>query len=375
MADAPAESTRGRVDTGKVQSLLQVNRDSLEDVPSEIIPGFLYLGDADQAYSQFCLVSCGITDVINITTSSGIKPEVDVIETADCDRNGQERRRLQLPLHDNENVEISAVFPISNEFIAVAEQRNRQRCTPVAGAAVVEPVVDGATTAVEAGLSLTERTLRASGPNRVFVHCMAGRSRSVTLVVAYLLQHHRDSFPTLGAALTHVLQQRPIAFPNLGFLHQLQRLERDLCAGATSELPFVFRQVLQRRASPFQVSPVSLYQRWLAVCVTLHQPVHTATQGSTEAPAATESAVSAVKEEVLKAWDSSWAGPSVAADVSFLQLLCSSSPPRLRPREVAEAYCSLRDDAEWLEDLKIDVPKAADYLAEVEKALRDWGAL
>jgi protein-tyrosine phosphatase len=62
---------------------------------------------------------------------------------------------------------------------------------------------------------------RAAGVN-VLVHCLGGRSRSVTIVTAYLMIQHNMS---LALALSTVVRQRPIASPNLGFLRTLRTLE------------------------------------------------------------------------------------------------------------------------------------------------------
>ncbi|XP_057872659.1 dual specificity protein phosphatase 1 isoform X1 [Cryptomeria japonica] len=59
----------------------------------------------------------------------------------------------------------------------------------------------------------------------VLVHCFAGRSRSVTIIVAYLMRTHRMS---LCEALELVKSKRPQAAPNQGFLLQLQHLESCL---------------------------------------------------------------------------------------------------------------------------------------------------
>lgn len=54
------------------------------------------------------------------------------------------------------------------------------------------------------------------------VHCMAGISRSASVVIAYLMARHSM---TLDSALEHVGRVRPIVSPNLGFLRQLQEIE------------------------------------------------------------------------------------------------------------------------------------------------------
>lgn len=59
----------------------------------------------------------------------------------------------------------------------------------------------------------------------VLVHCFAGRSRSGTIVIAYLMKQHRMS---LSRALELVRSKRPQVQPNYGFMIQLQNLEKSL---------------------------------------------------------------------------------------------------------------------------------------------------
>ncbi|KAJ3170846.1 hypothetical protein HDU87_008674 [Geranomyces variabilis] len=65
----------------------------------------------------------------------------------------------------------------------------------------------------------------ANPSNIVFVHCKAGRSRSATTVIAYLVVHHgmrlRDAYET-------VKQARPGVSPNLGFMLALLRIEKEV---------------------------------------------------------------------------------------------------------------------------------------------------
>ncbi|KAM1216077.1 hypothetical protein ACFX2J_012406 [Malus domestica] len=61
----------------------------------------------------------------------------------------------------------------------------------------------------------------------VLVHCFVGRSRSVTIIVAYLMKKHGMS---ISQALEHVKSRRPQASPNAGFISQLESFERSLCA-------------------------------------------------------------------------------------------------------------------------------------------------
>ncbi|KAG9488937.1 hypothetical protein GDO78_005118 [Eleutherodactylus coqui] len=66
------------------------------------------------------------------------------------------------------------------------------------------------------------KALRERG--KVFVHCAVGVSRSATLVLAYLMIHHRK---TLVEAITTVKDRRGI-IPNRGFLRQLLELDSTL---------------------------------------------------------------------------------------------------------------------------------------------------
>ncbi|KAL7251881.1 hypothetical protein ACSBR1_013684 [Camellia fascicularis] len=59
----------------------------------------------------------------------------------------------------------------------------------------------------------------------VLVHCFVGRSRSVTIVVAYLMKKHNMS---VSEALDLVRSKRPMASPNSGFMLQLQNYEKSL---------------------------------------------------------------------------------------------------------------------------------------------------
>lgn len=65
---------------------------------------------------------------------------------------------------------------------------------------------------------------RQSG-GAVLVHCFAGRSRSVTVVVAYLMKTYGMNF---SQAFDLVRAKRPQATPNPGFVVQLKQFEKKL---------------------------------------------------------------------------------------------------------------------------------------------------
>ncbi|ORZ30042.1 protein-tyrosine phosphatase-like protein, partial [Catenaria anguillulae PL171] len=55
---------------------------------------------------------------------------------------------------------------------------------------------------------------------RILVHCYAGVSRSVSMVLAYLIRFHEC---TLLQAFDVVYRNRPVAQPNEGFARKLQK--------------------------------------------------------------------------------------------------------------------------------------------------------
>lgn len=67
-------------------------------------------------------------------------------------------------------------------------------------------------------------TARQSG-GCVLVHCMAGVSRSASVVIGYLMKFNNMNFTT---AFEHVKQQRPCICPNEGFVRQLKELDKQL---------------------------------------------------------------------------------------------------------------------------------------------------
>ena len=63
------------------------------------------------------------------------------------------------------------------------------------------------------------------GKEKVLVHCMAGASRSATIVIAYLMWTNKWKF---NEALEFVTKKRPIVCPNDGFQNQLKLFEKLL---------------------------------------------------------------------------------------------------------------------------------------------------
>ena len=76
-----------------------------------------------------------------------------------------------------------------------------------------------------------ESALAENEDNRVLIHCGGGKSRSTTFTMAYLISRKAQS---LAVAYGQVSLGRPKAYPNAGFLDELERLEVDV-HGVTSK--------------------------------------------------------------------------------------------------------------------------------------------
>ena len=63
------------------------------------------------------------------------------------------------------------------------------------------------------------------GEEKVLVHCMAGASRSATIVIAYVMWINKMKYEDV---LNFVMLLRPIVYPNNGFREQLKMFEKLL---------------------------------------------------------------------------------------------------------------------------------------------------
>lgn len=151
--------------------------------PNIIVPNQLFLGSAASAANKTALDQLEVTHVVSIVERNMEPPF------------GRVHLLCQIP--DDEDARLTPVLAAALPFIA---------------AALAEPT------------------------GRVLVHCERGASRSVSVVVAYLMAHAvrgaagtataGDSLPlALADALDLVKAQRPCAQPNVGFLRALEQLD------------------------------------------------------------------------------------------------------------------------------------------------------
>ncbi len=107
---------------------------------------------------------------------------------------------------------------------------------------------------------------QAGKPGGVFVHCAAGKSRSVSCIIAFLLWKYPNKFDpsaksgtakprpetaeeSVNAALTLIRQTRPMAEPNDGFMEQLRMWWTMGCPEDVEEQPLYQRWAYQREVN------------------------------------------------------------------------------------------------------------------------------
>ena len=79
--------------------------------------------------------------------------------------------------------------------------------------AVLKPVIDDTLSIIH--------TARIKG-EAILVHCGAGKSRSASIIIAYLMVHERMR---MADAIKLLKSVRPIIAPNASFLEQLEKLD------------------------------------------------------------------------------------------------------------------------------------------------------
>ncbi|KAI9336193.1 protein-tyrosine phosphatase-like protein [Zopfochytrium polystomum] len=88
-----------------------------------------------------------------------------------------------------------------------------------------DPDQEGVADVVKAGVAFIDHA-RATHPNPlILVHCKAGRSRSVMIVMAHLIKSERLS---LQASYDDVRNKRSGIVPNIGFMVTLMKFEKEM---------------------------------------------------------------------------------------------------------------------------------------------------
>jgi len=176
-------------------------RQSPQSYPSEVIPGFLYLGDCKHGRNKDGLRDLGITHLIDATSkqlSQSVALELQI-------------EYLAIDIEDDEDEDISPYFTHTNQFI--------QKCQ------------------------------QSTNHGKVLIHCHAGVSRSTSIVLAYLIESRL--FPNLRQAISHVVNHRPIVCPNNSFQMQLSQYELEILGSNSVSTNDQFEDALLGRMTSF----------------------------------------------------------------------------------------------------------------------------
>lgn len=148
---------------------------------AEIIPGFLYLSDIMCASDDATLLEVGITHVVSALSAP--IPWLGPGPNSPC-------RVLHIRCDDTQDDDILTHFETTNAFINEAYRE----------------------------------TVHSGKKNKVLCHCLAGVSRSPTIVAAYLI----SAGVSKDAALDLLRERRTVVDPNPGFVNQLGIFETQI---------------------------------------------------------------------------------------------------------------------------------------------------
>jgi protein-tyrosine phosphatase len=166
-------------DSAGIERLRQCRREKMQ----EIIPG-LWLGSQEAYFDEYLLERHDITHIITVQPAFIDDTNTRITKLAQgiyrhCD---SKISRLIIPVEDLPTENLLQYFPRSTDFILAALGNN----------------------------------------GHVLVHCLAGASRSPTVVAAFLMEVYRLS---PSQALAKIRESRPLVRPIVGFLDQLQVYE------------------------------------------------------------------------------------------------------------------------------------------------------
>eukprot|EP01084_Bolivina_argentea_P054709 100317_1 len=162
---------------------------SILSYPNMILKDELFIGNASMSENKRIITDLGINYIVNVT-------ETDYDLEDDIKQNIQ---YLKLSIDDLpiESDRMGKYFEIANKFMDNALLNNNK-----------------------------------NKKNKILVHCEAGRSRSATIIIAYLMKSRKYS---LCNAYIHVKKCRPRIKPNNGFLNKLIEYEQIIFGQSTKK--------------------------------------------------------------------------------------------------------------------------------------------
>jgi len=150
--------------------------------PSQVLP-FLFVGSHLTTTKKSILQNLCVKHVLNLTAECGNRFESDKQLAV---------QYYQIPMMDSQDEELEAVF--GEAFSVIDAAKNAKQ--------------------------------------NILVHCNEGKSRSCSIVIAYLMYDQRWS---LSQAYLHVQSCRTICKPNFGFFQQLAEYESKLFGKSTAD--------------------------------------------------------------------------------------------------------------------------------------------
>lgn len=188
----------------------------------QIIPG-LWIGDLACALATDYLEMAGITHIV-----TAMKQRLPSPITLPDGRKIDDDHIYYVNIDDIESAPILVHFPGVIEFIDEALQQEwiededgEETSTEIQD----EQKASNSRTVPPEGKKTGQWATMGEGT--VLVHCHAGISRSVAIVLAYLMHMRKIS---VQDALNLIRSRRPIADPNSGFMHQLELYESAGCS-------------------------------------------------------------------------------------------------------------------------------------------------
>jgi atypical dual specificity phosphatase len=175
----------------------------LEQEASQILPN-LFLSDALTARWGGTLDRLEITHIISVLE-----------EPITFSRTKHPLKLLHIPASDDVNTDLLSFMDQTTKFIkeAIETSKREQEQLETTSLNPAAATTDGE----------SPMLLGLAQENRVLVHCLAGVSRSATIVIAYLLA---TTAMTAEEATEFVRSKRSIVRPNYGFTKQLEQYER-----------------------------------------------------------------------------------------------------------------------------------------------------
>jgi len=155
----------------QVKAIMGIHYMKNDGIPAEILPGF-YLGSIGAAFNKKNLETEKIGHIL--CCCDGVKEVYPTLF-----------KYKFLPLLDKPTEDITKYFEETSEYIHDILSRGE----------------------------------------KVLVHCFAGKSRSTTIMISYLIKHHKMS---VDQALDIIRSKRPVIRPNIGFVSQLRAYEKKI---------------------------------------------------------------------------------------------------------------------------------------------------